>query len=80
MKQLLSYQEKRIINILYELCVNRDYMTNKEIQEMNQCSDRTVIKDLDYINNCKKTSMYIDFLGDSVRLRNGSLGNLRRFV
>ncbi|CAM3560456.1 helix-turn-helix domain-containing protein [Erysipelothrix urinaevulpis] len=77
MKQLLNYQENRIINILKELTIYRYFMTLKEIQEMNQCSDRTVLNDLKFIETFHDPKLEFNTIGDTVSLKHRSIGNLR---
>lgn len=80
MKELLSFQERRIVNILYALTVEHFYLTLKEIQTMNECSDRTVLSDIERIR---------DFWGDKIELNNfenvlflqdNSMGKLHQYI
>lgn len=80
MRQLLSFQERRIVNILYSLTIDHEYMTLKQIQEMNECSDRTVQSDIDTIKDFWGGRIAIRHFEQAVFLENRSLGKLHQYI
>ena len=80
MKQLLSFQDRRIVNILYALTIDHDYMTLKQIQEMNECSDRTVQSDIAKIKDFWGGRINLRHFEHVVFLENKSLGKLHQYI
>lgn len=80
MKQLLSFQERRIVNILYALTIDYDYMTLKQIQDMNECSDRTVQSDIIRIQDFWEGRIKLLHFEHVVYLENRSLGKLQQYI
>lgn len=80
MKNLLSFQERRIVNILYALSVEEDYMTLKDIQKMNQCSDRTVLSDIRQIRDFWGDKIILEHYEHVLFIRNKSMGKLHQYI
>ena len=80
MKALLSFQERRILNILYALSVDKKFMTMNEIQTMNECSDRTVQSDLERIQDFWGEKINLETFENAVFLPHRSKGKLHQYI
>lgn len=76
MKEILSFQEKRIINILSALSLSENSMSVLGIQDMNDCSDRTVINDLEKISDLWGQKLQLSQLENTITIENRSTGLL----
>lgn len=80
MKEILSFQEKRIINILSALSLSEMPLSILEIQAMNDCSDRTVINDIEKILDLWGQKLQVKQLENTIVNENKSTGLLQECI
>lgn len=80
MERFLSFQDKRILNIIKKIIVEDEALTIKTIMKMNDCSQRTVYNDLHFIEEAWGKTIGFQIHGELIYFEERSMGAMRLIV
>ena len=78
MKDLLSYKSIRTLQIAEKLINTHDYISYSEFQELNNCSNKTVYDDIQYLKETWDDILELDIIINKVRSKKTSVYDLMK--